>query len=28
MVIEYVMYSGVENIWQSQFNAFIDSIDV
>ncbi len=28
MVIEYVMYSGVENIWQSQFNAFIESIDV
>lgn len=28
MVIEYIMYSGVENIWQSQFNAFIESIDV
>ena len=28
MVVQYVMYSGVENIWQSQFNAFIDSIDL
>lgn len=28
MIVEYVMYSGVENIWQSQFNAFIESIDI
>lgn len=28
MIVQYVMYSGVENIWQSQFNAFIDSIDL
>jgi len=26
MVVEYLMYSGVDNIWQSQFNAFIGSI--